>query len=169
MSELTAIQYTWIIYFGGSLGCTIATWWMFLWAWRFVRYAAVVTVMTILFTPYAIDPKTMTMAPAIYTVVFEGIGQGVAAIMPVIKLMIGIWIIAIILVTVFIVLTRGQTYKKFKSNDPEPPVKGKSRRLEHHGGRRHENPVRRRGLSRDEHDAREDLLRGEVPMRAIRD
>ncbi|MET0356323.1 MAG: hypothetical protein ABW044_06060 [Cellvibrio sp.] len=169
MKELTAIQYAWIIYGVGSIGCTIAAWWMFLWAWRFVRYAAVVTVMTILFTPYAIDPQTMMMAPAIYTLVFEGMGHGAAAIMPVVKLMIGIWLIAIILVTVFVVLTRQHTYTKFRSDNPEPPVRSKSRRLEHHSGRRHENPILRRGLSRDEHDAREELLRGEVPMRAMRD
>ncbi|RYY74949.1 MAG: hypothetical protein EOO52_11575 [Gammaproteobacteria bacterium] len=179
MNELTTIQYAWIIYFAGSLGCTVAAWWMFLWAWRFVRYAAVVTVVTILFTPYAIDPKTMMMAPAIYTLVFEGISQGKAVIMPVIKLMVGIWLIGIILVAVFVALTRRQTYKNFQSNDPAPPVKGKSRRLEHHAGRRHENPVRRRGLNRDEHEAREALLRGElprgevlggeIPMRALRD
>ncbi len=169
MNELTTIQYAWIIYFAGSLGCTVAAWWMFLWAWRFVRYAAVVTVMAILLTPYAIDPKTMLMAPAIYTLVFEGIGQGKAAIMPVLKLIIGIWLIAVILVGVFVALTRKQTYQNFKSNDPEPPVRRKSRRLEHHSGRRHENPVRRRGLSRDEHEAREELLKGEIPMRAVRD
>ena len=179
MNELTTIQYAWIIYFAGSLGCTIAAWWMFLWAWRFVRYAVVVTVAILLFTPYAIDPKTMTMAPAVYTLVFEGMSHGAAAIMPVIKLMLGIWLIALILVTVFVLLTRQQTYKNFKSNEPEPTVKIKSRRLEHHGGRRHENPVRRRGLSRDEHEAREALLRdelprgdvlgGEMPMRAVRD
>jgi hypothetical protein len=169
LNELTTIQYAWIIYFAGSVGCTIAAWWMFLWAWRFVRYAAVVTVAVILFTPYAIDPKTMLMAPAIYTLVFEGISQGKAAIMPVLKLMIGIWLIAIILIGVFVALTRKQSYQNFKSRDPEPPVKQKSRRLEHHAGRRHENPVRRRGLSRDEHEAREELLKGEVPMRALRD
>jgi hypothetical protein len=179
VNELTTIQYAWIIYFAGSLGCTIAAWWMFLWAWRFVRYAVVITVMTILFTPYAIDPKTMAMAPAIYTLVFEGMSHGKVAIMPVIKLMLGIWLIAIILLTVFVVLTRQQTYKNFKSNDSESPVKAKSRRLEHHAGRRHETPVRKRGLSRDEYEAREALLRGELPrtetlggempMRALRD
>jgi hypothetical protein len=173
------MQYAWIIYFAGSLGCTIATWWMFLRAWRFFRYAAVVSVMTILFTPYAIDPKTMIMAPAIYTLVFEGMSHGKAAILPVIKLMLGIWLIAIILLAVFVALTRPQTYKNFKTDDSEPPVKGKSRRLEHHAGRRHENPIRRRGLNRDEQEAREALLRGELPraetlggempMRAVRD
>lgn len=173
MSELTTIQYAWAIYFAGSLGCTIAAWWMFLWAWRFVRYAAVVTVMTILFTPYAIDAQTMTMAPAIYTLFFEGIGGGIAAIMPLLKVMLGIWLIGIILVAVFVVLTR----KWGSDQSPRSNSRGKtsssrnSRRPEHHSGHRHENPPRSssRGLSQDEYQAREELLKGEIPMRAIRD
>lgn len=171
MNQLTTIQYAWAIYFAGSLGCTIAAWWMFLWAWRFVRYAAVVTVMTILFTPYAIDAQTMTMAPAIYTLVFEGMAQGAKAIMPLVKLMIGIWLIAIILVAVFVALTRHHGENKSKNNDTRIPVKRQSRRVEHHDGRRHENPPRSstRYLSREENQAREELLKGEVPIRAIRD
>ncbi len=171
MNQLTTIQYAWAIYFAGSLGCTIATWWMFLWAWRFVRYSAVVTVMTVLFTPYAIDAQTMTMAPAIYTLVFEGIAQGGQAIMPLVKLMVGIWLIAIILVTVFVVLTRKHGDHNSRNDEPRSPTKRRPRHVEHHDGRRHENPVRSstRGLSRDEHQAREELLKGEVPMRAIRD
>lgn len=182
MNELTTIQYAWAIYFAGSLGCTIAAWWMFLWAWRFVRYAAVVTVMTILFTPYAIDAQTMTMAPAIYTLVFEGMAQGKQAIMPLIKVMLGIWSIGIILVLVFVVLTRKADSKQPADDEADygnsrrnnrSSALQKSRRLEHHDGRRHEEPPRRssssRGLSRDEYQAREELLKGEVPMRAIRD
>lgn len=175
MNEFTTIQYAWAIYFVGSLGCTIATWWMFLWAWRFVRYAAVVTVMTILFTPYAIDAQTMTMAPAIYTLVFEGMAQGKQAIMPLIKVMLGIWLIGIILVLLFVVLTRNSGTNASARNDSRPQSKTSSRRNsrrpEHHDARRHEYPPRSssRGLSREEHQAREELLKDEVPIRAIRD
>lgn len=169
MNQFTTLQYAWVIYLAGSLGCTIAAWWMFLWAWRFVRYAAVVTVMTLLFTPYAIDAETMTMAPAIYTLVFEGMSQGLPAIMPLIKVMVGIWLIGILLVLVFVVLTRGPKGDRSTSRNSSSRH---SRRPEHHGGRRHEVPVTRsgsRGLSQDEYDAREELLKGEVPIRAIRD
>jgi len=173
MNQLTTIEYAWAIYFAGSLGCTIAAWWMFLWAWRFIRYTAVVTVMTILFTPYAIDAQTMTMAPAIYTLVFEGLSQGITPIMPLIKVMVGIWLIGIILVLVFVLLTRKSTQTKSPRNNSRSrsPSSRNMRRPEHHDGRRHENPVRSssRGLSRDEYQAREELLKGEVPIRAIRD
>ncbi len=172
MNQLTTIQYAWAIYFAGSLGCTIAAWWMFLWAWRFVRYSAVVTVMTILFTPYAIDAQTMTMAPAIYTLVFEGMSQGLPAILPLIKVMIGIWLIGIILVSVFVIFTRkaGEDKSSRKTSSRSTPTQN-SRRLGHHEGRRHESSVARssRGLSKDEYEAREELLKGEIPIRAIRD
>lgn len=165
--SMTSIQYAWAIYFGGALGCTIAAWWMFLWAWRFVRYAAVVTVMTILFTPYAIDPQTMTMAPAIYTLVFEGITQGIDAIKPLIKLMIGIWLIGIILVLVFVVLTRNTG----KQHVPEP---GSPRRVTQSNSRRtanfdHKKRPSGRGLNEEEYQARNELLAGEIPIRAVRD
>ncbi len=175
MNQITTLQYAWAIYFAGSLGCTIAAWWMFLWAWRFVRYAAVVTVMTMLFTPYAIDAETMTMAPAIYTLVFEGISNGPQAIMPLVKVMVGIWLIGIILVAVFVIFTRKSGDQKTRSGKPRSGRNTSSRgsrRVEHHGGRRHESPVVRsssRGLSKDEYEAREELLKGEIPMRAVRD
>jgi len=173
IQSLTTIQYAWIIYAAGSLGCCIATWWMFLWAWRFVRYSAVVTVMTILLTPYAIDPQTMMMAPAIYTMVFNGMAGGLPAIMPLIKLMLGIWSIAIILVLVFVLLTRnlGKTPKKLSAKGdtrqshnntykPHPTKKVKASR---------KDSFRDDVLSYEERQARDELLAGEQPMRALRD
>jgi hypothetical protein len=171
MNELTSIQSAWIIYFAGSLGCTIAAWWMFLWAWRFVRYAAVVTVATILFTPYAIDAQTMTMAPAIYTLVFEGMSQGLPVIIPLIKVMMGIWLIGLILAAVLVVLTRNIGIERPERKTAKPRSQRGSRRTEYEDTR-HQNDTRRtssRGLSRDEYQAREELLKGEVPIRAVRD
>lgn len=185
--NLTSIQTAWAIYFAGSLGCTIAAWWMFLWAWRFVRYAAVITVMTILFTPYAIDPQTMTMAPAIYTLVFDAIGQGVEVVKPLIKLMAGIWLIAMILMTAFVLLTRKSGSRRepgspsrrtnSKSNGRSSSKSNRRYQEEYEPEPRHDErrmqsePARRsrRGLSQEEHLARNELLAGEVPIRAIRD
>ncbi len=171
MNELTTIQYAWIIYFAGSLGCTLAAWWMFLWAWRFVRYAAVVTVMTMLFTPYAIDVQTWTMAPAIYTLVFEGMSHGLPAILPLIKVMLGIWLIGLILAAVLVILTRNLGAGKTERDTAKPRPQRRSRRAEHEGSKRQDDSRRAssRGLSQDEYQAREELLKGEVPIRAIRD
>jgi len=178
--HLTSIQTAWAIYFAGSLGCTIAAWWMFLWAWRFVRYTAVITVMTILFTPYAIDAQTMTMAPAIYTMVFDALGVGVDSIKPLIKLMVGIWLIAMILMTAFVLLTR----KSGSHREPGNPSRRTNSRSSTKSNRRYQEeyepeprrderrePTRRsrRGLSQEEQLARNELLAGEIPIRAIRD
>lgn len=166
--NMTSMQYAWAIYFAGALGCTIAAWWMFLWAWRFVRYSAVVTVMTILFTPYAIDPQTMLMAPAIYTLVFEGIGQGIESIKPLIKVMLGIWLIAEILVAVFVILTR----KSGRNHEPEPV--NRPRRVAPTSSSRNKKltyksrPLKR-GLNEEEYQARNELMAEEIPIRAIRD
>jgi hypothetical protein len=171
MNELTSIQSAWIIYFAGSLGCTIAAWWMFLWAWRFVRYAAVVTVATLLFTPYAIDAQTMTMAPAVYTLVFEGMSGGLPAIIPLIKVMVGIWLIGLILAAVLVILTRNIGAGKAARDTAKPRTQRGSRRTEYEDTKRQDDSRRAssRGLSRDEYQAREELLKGEVPIRAIRD
>ena len=169
MNELTSIQSAWIIYFAGSLGCTIAAWWTFLWAWRVVRYAAVVTVATILFTPYAIDAQTMMMAPAIYTLVFEGMAGGLSAILPLIKVMVGIWLIGLILSAVLVTLTRNMGAGKAER---EPRSSRSKRGSRSSADTRRPDDTRRassRGLSRDEYQAREELLKGEVPIRAIRD
>ena len=168
--NMTNIQYAWAIYFVGALGCTIAAWWMFLWAWRFVRYSAVVTVMIILFTPYAIDPHTMIMAPAIYTLVFEGLGQGMAAIKPLLKVMAGIWLIAEIIVLVIVVLTR----KADHYHEPEPEPDNRPRLVNKKSSPRHtkanyKSRSLKRELNDEEYEARNELLAGEIPIRAIRD
>jgi|GEM_PF-578591 len=188
---MTIIQYAWMIYAAGSLGCCIAAWWMFLWAWRFIRYSAVVTVMAILFTPYAIDQQTMQMAPAIYTLVFNGIALGVDAIMPLVKLMIGIWLIGIILVLVYVLLTRNssRTYTTYTDmshhNPPHSPNKPRKQAKQNKqtkqnkqskqktSPRHNQKPQREYypsdNLSREERQARDEMMRGDVPMRAIRD
>lgn len=177
---MTTIQYAWMIYAAGSLGCCIAAWWMFLWAWRFIRYSAVVTAMTILFTPYAIDPQTMQMAPAIYTLVFNGFILGVPAIMPLIKLMVGIWAIGIILVLVFVLLTRNSNVKYIEPHDNRPRASRASSKKTHSKkkkpARHHHNTAPRResypsdnNLTREERQARDEMMYGDLPMRAIRD
>ena len=175
---MTHIQYAWIIYAAGSLGCCAATWWMFQWAWRFVRYSAVVTVMVILFTPFAIDHETMAMAPAIYTLVFDGLSLGIESIKPLIKLMVGIWLIAIILVAALVILTRrwvkhadvSDTEDDFDSqNSSGQPQRIKRSRSFPSTNSEPTNRSELNDLSSDERRARTERMAGEVPMRAIRD
>jgi hypothetical protein len=127
----------------------------------------------------------MTMAPAIYTLVFEGLSSGIESVKPLIKLMVGIWLIAIILVAVFVVLTR-------KSGDIDPPEEKERYIPERHHqhkparkadykkrgvrvpGRRKKSetqPVREdmdRDTGRNE-IPRNEMPRNEIPLRAIRD
>ena len=186
---MSMIQYAWMIYAAGSLGCCIAAWWMFLWAWRFIRYSAVITVMTILCTPYAIDQQTMQMAPAIYTLVFNGMALGGDAIMPLVKLMVGIWLIGIILVLLYVLLTRNSsktytTYTDMSHHNPPHSHSTKPRKQtkqnKHNkqakqkiSPRHNQKPQREYypsdNLSREERQARDEMMRGDVPMRAIRD
>ena len=170
--NMTYIQYAWAVYFAGALGCTFAAWWMFLWAWRFVRYSAVVTVVTLLFTPYAIDPHTMTMAPAIYTLVFEGMGQGFNAIKPLLKVMLGIWLIGEIIVLVVVLLTRKTGH--YREPEPAPGPDNRPRRVTKKSSTRHtkanyKSRSLKRELNDEEYEARNELLAGEIPIRAIRD
>ena len=181
---MTHIQYAWMIYAFGSIGLCIATWWMFLWAWRFVRYAAVVTVLVFLATPYAIDQQTMIMAPAIFTLVFEGISSGADAIKPLIKLMAGIWLIAIILIAVFVIFTRrighhiDNSQQDFESSYPNSESSypfNQSQRIKRNRPSEQSNNTMQStrstvdGLSFEERQAHAELVSGDVPIRAIRD
>lgn len=230
--NLTIMQTAWLIYGGCGLGLCLATWWMFLWAWRFVRYSAVVTVLTLLFTPYAIDQQTMQMAPAIYTLVFNGMALGFEAILPIIKLMLGIWGIGVILMGVFVLLTRksdvyytepavartardsgnnsraansraasdravsdrsgsdraansrssterssarqssdrsadSRSSAQSSKQSSKPPSKKKTKQNPPAAPRKEYFPMD--NLSREERQAREEMLHGDIPMRAIRD
>ncbi len=176
---MTHIQYAWMIYVAGSLGCCLAVWGMFFWAWRFIRYSAVVTLIVILFTPFAIEQETMALAPAIFTLVFEGMAQGEEAIKPLLKLMAGIWLIAIILVSVFVILTRNlakdtDTSDSYEDYDSQHSS-AQSRRVKRSrpstaattsAQAHHTNAS---DLSAQEQRARAELMSGELPMRAIRD
>ncbi len=169
---MTTMQTAWLVYALGSLGCSIAAWWMFLWAWRFVRYTIVITVLTLLCTPYAIDAQTMQLAPAIYTLVFNGIALGPEAIMPLVKLMLGIWSIGVILALVYVLLTRspGKKYTKVARRHPaqQPHQKIPKKNLRPNQSTRKEH-FPSDNLSREERQARDELLQGSIPMRAIRD
>jgi hypothetical protein len=179
---MTSIQYAWMFYAAGSLGCCIAGWWFFLWAWRFVRYSVVATIAVILFTPYAIDSQTMLMAPAVYTLLFEGMASGIDSVKPVVKLMVAIWLIAIILVAVYVILTRRSALQEEEA--PQENFVGYTKRNSRHFRTADEKnseasfesnsePPMASVYSQDKNDkerqAAKEMLKGEIPIRAIRD
>lgn len=169
MENMTDYQYAWMLYLIGATGCSLAAWLLFRRAGRALTHFFVITVMVILFTPYAIDPQTMTMAPAIYTLVFGYMDGGFIMIKPVIKLMLGIWIGTLILSLIYQLLTRGRAHV-----EPEEHMYRKSSRTQAYDAHDDYNyaPTPRRspnrsGLSLEERIARSELLH-EEPIRAIR-
>ncbi len=161
MENMTDYQYMWMIYLAGAVGCTLATWLLFRRAGRAWVHFFVITVMVLLFTPYAIDADKMIMAPAIYSLVFGFLTDGFVAVKPVIKLMLGLWLVALILSLVYQLLTRPRALASSSARDyrPQYPV-----------DQDYSANVRQtaRGLSREERQARDELLRGEEPIRAVR-
>lgn len=167
MENMTDYQYAWMLYLIGAVGCSLATWLLFRRAGRAWVHFFVITVMVILFTPYAIDAETMTMAPAVYTLLFGYMDGGFVIIKPVLKLMLGFWIGALVLSLIYQLLTRakGQTprqaqrkTKAIKDNYPSDhdDYSLDSRRT-----------ASTRSLNREERIARDELLH-EEPIRAIR-
>lgn len=169
MEQMTEYQYAWMMYLIGATGCSLAAWLMFRGTGRVLTHFFVITVMVILFTPYAIDAETMTMAPALYSLVFGYFDGGFVAIKPVLKLLLGMWGGALILSLIYQLLTRQRhTGHHVNAEHNHPSRHG----YEYPQEQDDYEPIQRRtastrGLSREERIARDELLR-EEPIRAVR-
>lgn len=180
MENMTDYQYAWMMYLIGAVGCSLATWLLFRRAGRAWVHFFVITVMVILFTPYAVDAESMTMAPAIYSMVFGYFDGGFVSIRPILKVMLGIWICALILSLLYQLLTRGRAqasveqdyhrHGQYRAHPNRTNLKGGVHPEDQEdydyspaGTRRSSS----RGLSREERIARDELLH-EEPIRAVR-
>lgn len=171
MENMTDYQYAWMMYAIGAIGCSLATWLLFRRAGRACVHFFVITVMVILFTPYAIDAESMIMAPAVYTLLFGYLEGGFVVIKPVLKLMLGFWIGALILSLLYQLLTRHRShgraaaapdyYRKVQHSNTYPQPQDDYAYSA--SARRSAN----RGLSLEERIARDELLH-EEPIRAVR-
>lgn len=173
MENMTEYQYAWALYLVGACGCSLAAWLLFRRAGRALTHFFVITVMVILFTPYAIDAETMTMAPALYSLVFGYFDGGIASVRPVLKLMLGFWVGALILSLIYQLLTRHHSRESaapsYHSNQ------GRTGYARDDQEEFNDSPVTRRssrtnsnnGLSLEERIARDELLH-EEPIRAVR-
>lgn len=171
MENMTDYQYAWMIYLIGAIGCSLAAWLLFRRAGRAWVHFFVITVMVILFTPYAIDAETMTMAPAVYTLLFGYMDGGFTVIKPVLKVMLGFWIGALILSLLYQLLTRGKA-RPAAQRDYRNSKQAKNYahpEMQEDYGYTANTPrsSTSRGLSRDERIARDELLL-EEPIRAVR-
>lgn len=162
MENITEYQYAWALYLGGALGCSLAAWLLFRRLGRAVTHFMVITVMVLLFTPYAIDQEKMIMAPGIYTLVFGYFDGGFVVIKPLLKVMLGIWALAQVLSLIYQMLTRGSRAKYQENYRPYQQTSYDDE--EDYSNQRRNSG---RGLSREERIARDELLH-EEPIRAIR-
>lgn len=166
MENLTEYQIMWMVYLAGAVGCCLATWLLFRRAGRAWTHFFVITVMVLLLTPYAVESENMVMAPALYTVIFGLLGDGFQVIKPIAKLMLGLWLGALVLSLIYQLLTRNrhsectaETY--YPPEDYDAPL---------HRTKAHQQSSRSssKKLSKAEQRARAELLQGEEPIRAIR-
>lgn len=161
---MTDYQYAWMMYLIGAVGCSLATWLLFRRAGRAWVHFFVITVMVILFTPYAIDAESMTMAPAVYTLLFGYMDGGFIVIKPVLKVMLGLWLGGLILSLLYQLLTRDRSHQSAQGNYRQEYAR------EHQDDNGYAESARRastRALTREERIARDELLHDE-PIRAVR-
>lgn len=160
LESFTEYEIAWGAYIAGGVCCTLATWMMFRPFGRAWVHFFTITVMVLLFTPFAIDAEKMVMAPGIFNLFFNFVEtRSITAIKPVLKLMLGIWVLAQIVSLVYQILTRHWATEK---SEPETsyttPV--------------YDDPAdilmtSSRGLTQEERFAREELL-SDRPIRATR-
>lgn len=175
MENMTDYQYAWMLYLLGATGCVLAAWLMFRRFGRAVTHFFVISVIVVLFTPYAIDAEKMTMAPAVYTLLFGFLDGGFVSVKPVLKLMLGLWGCALILSLIYQLITRNQgaANHELPENRRQPARQKRSQTyaeddepdFDYSPQARRANSSR--GLSREERIARDELL-SEEPIRAIR-
>ncbi len=164
MESMTDYQYAWMMYLFGAVGCSLAAWLLFRRAGRAWVHFVVITVMVILFTPYAVDAETMTMAPAVYTLLFGFMEGGFIAIKPVLKVMLGLWIGTLVLSLIYQLLTRNRSQAQPQAVHRQKHTK------ERHYDEEYAESARRastRPLTREERMARDELMH-EEPIRAVR-
>ena len=90
-------EFAWAMYIVGSLGCGIAAWLLFRRFGHVWSHFFSVTVLALLLTPYAMDAKAMTMAPALFMIVFGALQEGFASVMPIIMVLLGVWVVGLII------------------------------------------------------------------------
>lgn len=168
MENMTDYQYAWMIYLVGAVGCSLATWLLFRRLGRACVHFFVITVMVILFMPYAIDAESMIMAPAIYSMVFGYFDGGFVSIKPILKVMLGLWVGALVLSLIYQLLTRTSARSAMQQEPQRKRQKAYAQPV--HEEYDYAADTRRpsgRGLSREERIARDELLH-EEPIRAVR-
>lgn len=127
--NLTDYYSAWGIYLLGATGCSVAAWLLIRRLPRAFVHGFLISLMVILFTPFAIDSSTMILAPGIMCLGYGLITDGFASVKPVIKTMLLVWMLAMVLSLVYQVLTRHKVARQESTQDnsepsPEPLPQG---------------------------------------------
>lgn len=163
--NITDYYYAWAIYLTGAVGCSLAAWLFIRGLPRIVIHFFVVTVMVLLFTPFALDAQTMVLAPAIVFLGYGAIIDGFAEVKPVLKTIILVWAMAMVLSLIYQLLTRNwykaRLQRKLNMQDPNY----------HDQDHQDEEPQQLGGFDPERngfYPPKETVLPGEIPIRAER-
>jgi hypothetical protein len=115
--NLTDYYSAWAVYLLGATGCILAAWLLFRRLPRAFVHFFIITLMVLLFTPYAIDSKTMILAPGIVCLGYGLIIDGFTSVKPVLKTMVLFWTIAMVLSLVYQLLTRRKLINELDQQD----------------------------------------------------
>lgn len=151
---MESYQLAWLLYIIGGIGCGLAAWFLFRRFGREWGHFFTVSIWVVLLTPYALDAETMTMAPAIFILLMDGLMNGFDTVKPITMLLLGVWLVALVLSLIFQLLTRRSYAVK----------KARGRALAAEDA--HDSHAD--DISAHERQAREELLAGEYPIRAER-
>jgi beta-lactamase regulating signal transducer with metallopeptidase domain len=142
-------QFAWTVYAIGAVGCAVAAWLLFRRFGREWAHFFFVSVLALLLTPYAIDSENMTMAPALFFIVIEGITEGMDAVMPVVMVVLGVWLAGLV-ISLLLQLAARRFSRKSPTPDHRPVIQND-----------HE-------MSDEEYDAHDELSKDHIPLRAER-
>lgn len=143
---MNGYQLAWTLYALGGVGCGIAAWLLFRRFGREWAHFFMVSAWVLLLTPYAFEAEEMVMAPAIFILVMDGLADGFDTVKPITILLLGLWLVALTISLLLLLVSRRSAKPKKALSEKAPADT----------------------LSKEEVQARDELLEGEMPLRAER-
>lgn len=143
---MNGYQLAWTLYALGGVGCGIAAWLLFRRFGREWAHFFMVSAWVLLLTPYAFEAEEMVMAPAIFILVMDGLADGFDTVKPITILLLGLWLVALTISLLLLLVSRRSAKPKKMLSEKAPAD----------------------ALSKEEVEARDELLEGEMPLRAER-
>lgn len=116
---MTEYQIVWALYALGGLGGGWAAWLLFRRFGREWGLFFMVTVWVLTLTPFALDQESMTLAPAIFIYVMEGMTHGFDKVQHIALVVGGVWVGALVLALLLLLLaSRGSASSAKASKEP---------------------------------------------------